>query len=69
MTDVVKDELLTPVEVADMLKVTTKTLRVWSQTHKHRDLLAPYRLSAQCVRYQRSNVQKFLDKTLSVTSL
>ncbi len=59
------DDLLTPDEVCEILRITQKTLCEWNNTHRHRQLLAPIRFSAKIVRYERCNLKAFIDKCRS----
>ncbi len=52
-----KDELLTPVEVADILKVKAETLALWR--HNRRYDLGHIKIG-RCVRYRRSEVERFI---------
>ena len=58
MTD---EKLLTIQEVADMLKVVTRTIYIWT---KKKDFpLKPIRLGSKCIRYRLSDVQKLVDQS------
>lgn len=57
--------MLTPQQTADMLGITTKTLRDWNSSHRHRKLLAPIRFTHKLVRYEQKNIQAFIDKCRS----
>ncbi|HFJ4332879.1 TPA: DNA-binding protein [Serratia liquefaciens] len=60
-------DLLTPEEVCKLIGgVTTKTLRDWNRTHRHRQILAPIRFTHKLVRYERKNVMAFIAKCRSV---
>ena len=50
------DELLTPVEVREMLKVSRVTLWRWAE----QGVLTPVRLSSRTFRYRRSDVDRLL---------
>ncbi|WP_071846573.1 MULTISPECIES: MerR family transcriptional regulator [Serratia] len=59
-------DLLTPEEVCKLIGgVTTKTLRAWNITHRHRKILAPIRFTHKVVRYERQNVLDFIAKCRS----
>ncbi|MDO6525410.1 hypothetical protein Q4519_06905 [Motilimonas sp. 1_MG-2023] len=60
------DTLLTPEQVCELLGgITCKTLREWNNVHRHRKTLAPIRFTHKLVRYERRNVQAFIDKCRS----
>ncbi|ARF49142.1 helix-turn-helix transcriptional regulator [Pantoea stewartii] len=60
------DELLTPAEVCKMLGgITQKTLCDWNINHRHKKILAPIRFTSKVVRYERQNVQAFIQKCRS----
>ncbi|MFP2768365.1 hypothetical protein [Oceanisphaera sp. KMM 10153] len=60
------DTLLTPDQVCALLGgVTTKTLREWNNTHRHREVLAPIRFTQKLVRYERRNVLAFIERCRS----
>ncbi|EAV7503853.1 helix-turn-helix domain-containing protein [Kluyvera ascorbata] len=59
------NDLLTPDEVCEILRITQKTLCEWNNTHRHRQLLAPIRFSAKVVRYERRSLKAFIDKCRS----
>lgn len=59
------DDLLTPDEVCQKLGITQKTLCEWNIKHRHRAILAPIRFSAKVVRYERRNVDSFIQKCRS----
>ncbi len=58
-------ELLTPDEVCKRLGITQKTLCDWNINHRHRDILAPIRFTSKVVRYERCNVDAFIQKCRS----
>ena len=51
------DELLTPAEVREMLKVSRVTLWRWAD----QGVLTPVRLSTRTFRYRRSDVNRLLE--------
>ena len=51
--------LLSPPDVAEILKVTTKTLEVWRRTRPHE---LPFHRIHRAIRYQPSDVINFLEK-------
>ncbi|MGV4115337.1 helix-turn-helix transcriptional regulator [Citrobacter freundii] len=59
------DDLLTPEEVCQKLGITQKTLCKWNTEHRHRSTLAPVKFSAKVVRYERRNVEAFIQKCRS----
>ncbi len=60
------DELLTPEQVCEMLGgITTKTLTLWNNAHRHRKILAPIRFTHKHVRYERKNVLAFIERCRS----
>ncbi|SXF83154.1 Uncharacterised protein [Klebsiella variicola] len=59
------DDLLTPDEVCGKLGITQKTLCLWNTKHRHRAILAPIKFSAKVVRYERRNVEAFIQKCRS----
>lgn len=60
------DDLLTPAEVCKMIGgITQKTLCDWNTNHRHKKTLAPIRFTAKVVRYERKNVQAFIQKCRS----
>lgn len=60
------DDMLTPEEVCKLIGgITTKTLRDWNITHRHKQLLAPIRFTHKVVRYERRNVMAFIAKCRS----
>ncbi len=59
------DDLLTPDEVCEKLGITQKTLCLWNTTHRHRATLAPIKFSSKVVRYERRNVEAFIQKCRS----
>ena len=62
-----QDEILRPDEVCAMLGgISRKTLCGWNNTHKHRKILAPMRISHRVVLYNRSRVEAFMEKCRSV---
>lgn len=56
------DDLLTPDEVFELLRITQKTLCERSNIHRKRQLLAPFRFSTKGMRYERRNLKAFIDK-------
>lgn len=67
MTSITSDtNLLTPEQVCAKLGgITTKTLREWNVSHRHRALLAPIRFTHRTVRYKPEAIQKFIDRCSS----
>lgn len=60
------DDLLTPDEVCVLVGgITQKTLCSWNKNHRHRAILAPIHFSAKVVRYERRNVDAFINKCRS----
>lgn len=60
------DDLLTPSEVCKMLGgIIQKTLCDWNINHRHKKILAPIRFTSKVVRYERQNVQAFIQKCRS----
>jgi excisionase family DNA binding protein len=51
------DEYLSPKEIAASLGVTRRTLRRWKSQGR---IPAPARISSQCLRYKRSDIEKAL---------
>lgn len=63
------DDLLTPDEVCQKLGITQKTLCEWNIKHRHRAILAPIRFSAKVVRYERRNVDAFIQNVAASINL
>ncbi|CDG47481.1 hypothetical protein SCTVLC_0727 [Serratia symbiotica SCt-VLC] len=45
--------------------ITQKTLCDWNINHRHKKILAPIRFTSKVVRYERQNVQAFIQKCRS----
>lgn len=54
------DEILTPDEVAEILKISPKQLAQWRYLGKHKDLL--YFYCGRKVRYKSSDLKAFIEK-------
>jgi hypothetical protein len=54
--------LLTPEQAAEIMGITTKTLREWNNSHRHRHVLSPIRFTHKHVRYERKRVLAFIEK-------
>lgn len=59
------NDLLTPDDVCAILGITQKTLCGWNIHHRHREVLAPIKFSSKVVRYERRNVDAFIEKCRS----
>lgn len=60
------EDLLKPEEVCEIIGgITPKTLRDWNNHHRHRDILAPIRITYRIVRYRYGNVRAFINKCSS----
>jgi excisionase family DNA binding protein len=55
----VRDALLKPEQVAEILGVTPETLQVWRSTRRYP---LPYVKVGRCVRYRMSDVEAFLQQ-------
>jgi excisionase family DNA binding protein len=53
------DNLLTPLQVAELLGVSSGTLAVW---RSNGTCQIPYIKIGRCVRYKRSVIERFLDQ-------
>ena len=53
------DKLLTPLQVAELLGISSGTLAVWRSNGTHQ---IPYIKVGRCVRYKRSGVERFINQ-------
>jgi excisionase family DNA binding protein len=53
------ERLLTPLQVAELLGISSGTLAVWRSNGTHQ---IPYIKVGRCVRYKRAVVERFLDQ-------
>ena len=58
------DRLLTPIEVAEMLRVSVETLNVWRATKRYK---IPYVKIGHSVRYRAGAIEKFIaERTIEI---
>lgn len=63
-TDLSRDELLTDEQAASLLNIERQTLAVWRSSGRHS---LPFVRVGRCIRYRRSDLEKWLDQRV-VTS-
>lgn len=62
--DAMKNTLLKRREVADMLRVSTRTVRAY----EIQGALHPVRINARAIRYKMADVQKLIDGAMPATT-